>query len=522
MMVVLAAACVGPDPVPAAASVPTPTRDETVRVLARASVLITGEPGDVRTIASIDVEPAQVVLDAGSDASLSANAYDGLGRKFDDVILIWSISDPRAGSISGSGQLLAGPTPGTFRDAVTVTAVRNSVEGIQSVASSVDVTVVGDAAHSKLASISVFPGQTTVSKNEVYRMRAAAFDEDGQVIPQVNLLWSVDVPALGRINQLGYLTVLGEEGVYGQSVTVTAIWEGETLSKTVDVSVTVLAGSDDFLAVQALPETFRLHPGDQLQLAAVALDALGQIVRTAQIQWSVVDPSAGSVDGDGLFTAAKDIGVFTEAVRVEAVSLGATGEVLRAEDYASVVVLGEEIIQPLAAIRVVPGTLIAPSGSRLVMIVQGIDEAGLPAPDTTYAWEALDSLVGEINPAGSLELTGEPGIYTKALKVTAVQGVGDEQTVLTRLVDVVITGRLNSVTIEPALATVVPGRTIHFAVSSQDRQGNYLPGLTVLWRVTDPSAGTIDAFGNFTAGDNVGLYENSITAEVVQSFFLPN
>jgi hypothetical protein len=405
---------------------------------------------------------------------------------------------------------------------VTVTAVRNSVEGIQSVASSVDVTVVGDAAHSKLASISVFPGQTTVSKNEVYRMRAAAFDEDGQVIPQVNLLWSVDVPALGRINQLGYLTVLGEEGVYGQSVTVTAIWEGETLSKTVDVSVTVLAGSDDFLAVQALPETFRLHPGDQLQLAAVALDALGQIVRTAQIQWSVVDPSAGSVDGDGLFTAAKDIGVFTEAVRVEAVSLGATGEVLRAEDYASVVVLGEEIIQPLAAIRVVPGTLIAPSGSRLVMIVQGIDEAGLPAPDTTYAWEALDSLVGEINPAGSLELTGEPGIYTKALKVTAVQGVGDEQTVLTRLVDVVITGRLNSVTIEPALATVVPGRTIHFAVSSQDRQGNYLPGLTVLWRVTDPSAGTIDAFGNFTAGDNVGLYENSITAEVVQSFFLPN
>jgi len=156
------------------------------------------------------------------------------------------------------------------------------------------------------------------------------------------------------------------------------------------------------------------------------------------------------------------------------------------------------------------------------MIVQGIDEAGLPAPDTSYAWEALDSLVGEINPAGSLQLTGGPGIYTKALKVTAVQGAGDEQTTLTRLVDVVITGRLNSVTIEPALATVVPGRTIHFAVSSQDRQGNSLPGLTVLWRLSDPSAGTIDAFGNFTAGNDAGLYENSIIAEVVQSFLLPD
>lgn len=519
--VAVTVACIGPDPVPAA-SVPIPVQTETIRLLAKASVLVTGEPGDVRTIETIQVEPSQVVLDVGAATSLTATAYDGAGGRFDDVQLIWSVTDPRVGNVNGIGQLIAGPIPGTYRDAVTVTAVRNSARGIQSIASSVDVTVVGDPIRRKLASVSVFPGQTTVSKNEVYRMRAAAFDEDGQLIPQVNLLWSVDVPALGRINQLGYLTVLGDEGTYQRSVTVTAIWEGETITKTVDVSVTDLAGSDDFLTVQALPETFRLHSGDQLQLTAVALDALGQIVRTAQIRWSVVDPEAGSIDGDGLFTAAESTGIYTEAVSVEAVSLDESGEVLRAVDFATVVVLDEDVIRPLAAIKVVPGTLVAPTGSRLVMIVQGIDESGLPAPDTIFVLEALDSLVGEINDAGSLKLTGEPGIYTRALKVTAMQGVGDESITLTRLIDVIITGRLSTVIIEPDLATVVPGRTIHFAVSSRDQQGNDLTGLTVLWRVTDPSAGTIDPFGNFTAGGAEGLYENSIVAEVIQSLPLPD
>jgi hypothetical protein len=518
----VAVACVGPDPVPAAATAPTPARTETIRLLAQASVLVTGEPGDVRTIDALSVEPVQIVLDAGSSAPLTATAFDGAGLEFDDVTLIWSISDPRAGKIGSDGRLVAGSAPGTYRDAVTVTAVRNSAAGIQSVASSVDVTVVGEPSVRKLASVSVFPDRTTVSKNEVYRMRAAAFDEDGQLIPQVNILWSVDVPALGRINQLGYLTVLGDQGNYERSVTVTAVWEGETITRTVDVFVTELAGSDDFLAVQALPETFRLHAGEQLQLAAIALDALGQIVRTTQIKWSVVDPKAGSIDGDGLFTAAQDIGIFTEAVVVEAVSLGASGEILSASDFASVVVLGEEAIRPLAAIRVVPSTLVAPNGSRLVMIVQGIDESGTPAPNTMFVWESLDRAVGEIDEAGSLHLTGEPGIYTRALKVTATQGTGSDSTSLTRFVDVVITGRLSQVTIEPELATVVPGRTIHFAISSRDAQGNDLSGLTVLWRVTDPAAGTIDPFGNFTAGVAEGLYQNSIVAEVIQSVLLPD
>lgn len=523
LAVVAVAACRGPDPVPAAATVPIQRNVETVRVLARASVLVTGEPGDIRTAESIRVTPSQVVADVGSSVPLAATVLDNAGLSLDDVALVWSVSDPRAGRISETGLFNASRAPGTYREAITVTVVRNSPQGLQTVASSIDVTVVGEAAVSKLASVSVFPEQTSVATNQVYRMRAAAFDERGQLIPQVNLVWSVDDKALGRINQLGYLTVLGAEGTYRDALTVTAVWDGETLTRTIDVSVTSAQGSDDFLAVQALPETFRLHSGDQLQLAAVALDARGELVRNAQIRWSVVDPSAGSVDGNGLFTAADGDGVFTEAVRVEAVVLGPSG-ILNAENFVNVVVLGDETVRQLAAVRVIPSPVIAPTGSRLLMIAQASDESGAPTRDTRLIWEALDSRVGQIDAAGSLKLTGEPGVYTQALKLTAVQrpNGGDEEITVIRLVDVVITGRLHEVAIEPNLGSVVPGRTIHFGISARDELGNDLTGLTVLWRVTDPAAGTIDPFGNFTAGADIGLYEDAIVAEVIQSLPLPD
>ena len=43
-----------------------------------------------------------------------------------------------------------------------------------------------------------------------------------------------------------------------------------------------------------------------------------------------------------------------------------------------------------------------------------------------------------------------------------------------------------------------------------------LPGLIVRWSLSDESIGTIDAFGNFTAGDEPGLFQDAVRAEVIQ------
>ena len=110
-----------------------------------------------------------------------------------------------------------------------------------------------------------------------------------------------------------------------------------------------------------------------------------------------------------------------------------------------------------------------------------------------------------------------PGTYPDALRVTVEQQVDDQTITRHRLVNVVITGTLSSAEISPALGVVAPGQTVHFSLTGWDENGVKLPGLVVIWRVTDESVGTVDAFGNFTAGQAAGLYEGAIVAEISQT-----
>ena len=65
--------------------------------------------------------------------------------------------------------------------------------------------------------------------------------------------------------------------------------------------------------------------------------------------------------------------------------------------------------------------------------------------------------------------------------------------------------------------TIPSGRTVHFGVTGRDENGIVLPGLVARWSVSAVEIGTIDAFGNFTAGEVPGLYQDAIRAEVVQT-----
>ncbi len=84
-------------------------------------------------------------------------------------------------------------------------------------------------------------------------------------------------------------------------------------------------------------------------------------------------------------------------------------------------------------------------------------------------------------------------------------------------VDVIITGNLVSVDVAPALMAVAPGHPSHFSTTGRDQNEISLPGLVTRWNVIDGSAGTIDAFGNFTAGPTPGYYEDAVNGEVIQT-----
>ena len=136
---------------------------------------------------SLGVSPRQVVLDPGDTVQLSAEAFGPEGQPLNDVQFIWTVSDQRTGSLSETGSFQAGNTPGVFESSVSVTAIQNTPDGMKYLSEFVSITVVGEARVPRLSSVAIFPSDPTVLKQQIYRLRAVGFDQDGMVIRQLRM-----------------------------------------------------------------------------------------------------------------------------------------------------------------------------------------------------------------------------------------------------------------------------------------------------------------------------------------------
>jgi PKD repeat protein len=74
-------------------------------------------------------------------------------------------------------------------------------------------------------------------------------------------------------------------------------------------------------------------------------------------------------------------------------------------------------------------------------------------------------------------------------------------------------GILSHFSLTPDSLTILPAGTASFSVSAFDQFGNSLPDVQASFTVSD-NAGTIDQQGNFMAGQNAGVYPDSLTVEI--------
>ena len=488
-----------------------------VRAVAFASVLVTDAPKSlVAPLDRIRISPTSIVVDPGETIQLTATAFSRDGGQLSDIEFVWTAPDSRAGTMAEDGRFQAGATPGVFDNSISVIGIQNTPAGIQYTSTQTAVTVVGEAMAPALARLEIIPDRPTVLLHQIYRMRAVGLDADGIVIPGVSFAWRLNNPGLGRLNEIGLLTVDGDEGRYEGAISVTGVWRDIEATAVTDIQVVSAPKEDDYLNVHALPQRFFLDPGQRIQLRAVTLNGLGRIAAGTELRWDMVDARAGSIDGNGHFVAGDTPGVYAEAVRVEAVVPGERGFV-RAEDFASVVIRQRKV-SPLQAISVQPGTVISVPGGRATLVVRTADASGEPANDIGITWEVLREGVGGITEVGGFTAGIIPGIYKDALRVTAEQRLEDETITRVTSVDVVITGTLTRSEVRPPMAVVTPLKIVHFALTAWDDNDVALPGLVVLWSVTDERAGTIDALGNFRAGRVPGMYEDAIRAEIIQRY----
>jgi hypothetical protein len=488
-------------------------------LVARASVTIIERPRSqtiVSPIKLIQVSPSPIVLDQGDSVRLTAEALDADGRSVPDVEIRWAISDGGAGRINKNGRFTAAVEPGFFAQAINVVALQNTPSGVVPLTDSFPVTVLGDQRVPTLTEVVIANPNATVLKGQLFQMRATAFDEEGFPIPDVQIRWTTEKKELGVINVIGQLRVDGDEGLYEEGIRVRATWQGVTKRAYANIRVIDSEEPEGVLNLGIVGRQVRVPVGGTYKFEAVATNGAGDIASNAQVRWYLADPAAGLIDNEGNFVAGDVPGVYSEAIVVEAVIPSGNGFTV-ATDFASVIVQGGATVGRLKAISVKPGQVKVGTGGRTTFTVQAVDNKGKRVGNVTWWWSILDENVGTVTPLGAFTAGDRPRVYPDALRVTVEQRFEDEIVVLTKPVDVIITGKLDYLVIEPSEATVTTGRTVEFSVTAFDENGVTLQGLIVLWSVDDQMVGEIEPTGTFTAGFRVGKFNNVVKATVIQA-----
>ena len=486
------------------------------------SVLITKSSYVNSVIAdSIEISPEEIVLKVGEAAQLEATIFDKNSSIISNREIIWNLSDPRSGSMTKDGIFTASRNPGTYDQAISVVSVQNTPQGLQYTSKSIGVTVVGETKTRNLSYIEIIPSNPTVMKNQIRKLQAVAYDENGIIIPGVRFIWNLENPEVGRINQLGYLTIEGGPGKYSNAISVTGIWQSVGVKSSNDITIFESLKSFDTYNVQALPQKFYTYPEDKIHLRAIALNGLGEIAAGTQLKWEMVNHTAGSIDGNGNFIAGTIPGIYPESIRVEAVIPSENGFV-KTHDYSSVVVREIKKLGPLAYIEIIPNSVVIEPESQIILRVFGRDETGKTVDTKNTKWKILDDKIGTINELGIFKSNTAPGVYPGSIEISLIQDSDSGSIEKKSNIDVTITGTLNTGEIYPELGVVENYKTIHFSAIGFDENNIQLLNTIVKWSVTDKSVGEIDQYGNFTAYEKIGLYKDLIKAEILQQHILPN
>ena len=480
------------------------------------SVLITKSSEDQSIIAdSISVTPEIIVLKIGESIQLNAKTIDQNSATIHNAEIVWNLSDPRSGSITKEGIFTAGRNPGTFEQAISVVSIQNSPKGIHYTNKSIGVTIIGETKVRNLSYIEIIPSNPTVVRYQIRKLQAVGYDENGVIIPGVRFIWKLEQPDIGTLNQLGYLTVEGLPNKYIDGISVTGIWKNKEINTSNHINIIESSRKFDTYNVQALPQKFYTYPEDKIHLRAIALNGLGEIASGTQLRWEMVNHVAGKIDGNGNFVAGNVPGIYPESIKVEAMIPSENGFV-KTYDYSSVVVRNIPKLGPLEYIEIIPNSIVAQPNSTIIIRAYGKDENGRTVENSKVDWQILNDAIGTIGELGIFKSSLTPGIYPKALEISLTQNSDSGVIEKKSNIDVTITGTLNTGKVYPELGVVETGKTIHFSARGFDENNIQLHNTIVKWEITDKSVGEIDKYGNFTAYEKIGLYENLIKAELLQ------
>ncbi len=176
--------------------------------------VFTEEPGEVR---QVSIFPGRVVLASGKSSRVSVVSLDSRGFRQRDVTVRWSLAE-EVGRITQFGKVIAGDTPGIYREAIRADVSQETEVGTLTHTKTATLVILGP-----LERVDITPKVATVAAGGRIQFRAVGFDLNEQPLPDVNFRWSVAVDDAGTIDRNGRFSASKNPGEYLSAVMVRAI-----------------------------------------------------------------------------------------------------------------------------------------------------------------------------------------------------------------------------------------------------------------------------------------------------------
>ena len=398
-------------------------------------------------VATVNVQPQNNTIVAGSSIQLSATLTDVNGAPATNRAVSWASSNTNIATVSSNG-LVSGIAAG----AVTITATSEGKTGTTSVT----------VQPRPVATVTVTPATASLTVGQTTPLAVVLKDQSGAVLTGRTVVWTTSNSAVATVSSSGTVTAVG-----GGTATITATSEGKSGTSTITVTL-IPVGS-----VAVSPATASVAATTTTSLNAVVKDVNGTVVTDRLVTWSSSNTSVATVSPAGVVTGVA-IGTATITATSETKSGTATITVTQA---------------PVATVTVTPpsSTVVINTTTTLVAVTK--DANGVVLNGRAVTWSSDNTTIATVSAGG--------GVTAKATGTATITATSEGKTG-TALVTVVPVP-VASVTVTPLSANVFVGSQQTFAAITKDAGGQTLTGRAVSWSSSASSIATVSTSGVVTA-----------------------
>lgn len=404
-------------------------------------------------VASVQVTPTTLSLQAGGSAQLTATPRDAGGNSLTGRVVVWSSSSDAIAVVSSTGRVTA-----VSAGNAVITATSDGVSGTSSVTVS----------NVPVASVTVTPANPTLSVNQTLGMTATMRDAAGNILSGRTVTWASQNQAVATVNTQGVVTA-----VASGTATIVATSEGVNGTTVITVSTIPVA------RVDVAPTTVSLNPGQTSQLTATAYDANNNVL-VRPVTWVSSNTAVATVSTTGLVTA-----VASGNATISATSGGVTG---------TAVITVAQV--PVASVTVTPGAPNMFPNDVLQLTATARDAGGNVITGRPTTWVSSNTSIATVSATGLVTAVAQTTPAAATITAT-IGGVSGSATVTINQTPVA------SVTLAPASASILQGQQTGFIATARDAGGNVI-SRPITWSTTNPTVIINVTQGGVVTGINPG------------------